>query len=204
MRNDEPTGFYRILKQRRSVRKLSGEVTQEQVEKLVHAASMAPSAHNSQPWHFFCIEDQEKKESMLEQMSSAWKEDLMNDGFTEDQACETVEKSQDKIRAAPCLILVCLTMVEMESYPDASRQSAEYVMAVQSTAASIQNLLLAAEAEGLGACWLCAPLFSKQRVKRSLNLPDHFEPQAFIILGEPDAEPKAPCRKDIDEVLHFV
>jgi nitroreductase len=59
----------------------------------------------------------------------------------------------------------------MDSYPDERRRRAEYLMAVQSTAMAAQNLLLAAEQEGLGACVMCAPLFCPEIVANALHLP---------------------------------
>ncbi|MBD3159527.1 MAG: nitroreductase family protein [Candidatus Lokiarchaeota archaeon] len=204
MNNNPSCEFYSVLEGRRSIRKLSGEVSQEQIEKLVHAAGMAPSAHNAQPWRFVCIRNKGKKESLLDRMAEAWRTDLVDDGFSEEEASEVVQEKQKKITQAPCLLLVCLTMEDMDSYSDPERHSAEYMMAVQSTAAAIENFLLAAKAEGLGGCWLCAPLFSRELVKRTLNLPVQFEPQAFIIIGKPDENPEPPKRKSVDEILRFV
>jgi nitroreductase len=58
-------------------------------------------------------------------------------------------------------------------------------MTVQSVALACQNLLLAAEAHGVGACWMCAPLFVPELVLRVLALPTDWEPQALITLGYP-------------------
>ena len=61
-------------------------------------------------------------------------------------------------------------------------------MAVQSVALACQNLLLAAHAHGLGACWMCAPLFVPELVRDTLDLPQTWEPQALITLGYPAEE----------------
>jgi nitroreductase len=73
-------------------------------------------------------------------------------------------------------------------------------MGVQSVAAAVQNLLLAAYAEGLGTCWFCAPLFCQQSVKEILKLPKEFEPQALITVGYPAEKPKAPKRKPLKSI----
>ena len=59
------------------------------------------------------------------------------------------------------------------------RNQAEYIMAVQSVALACQNLLLAVHDLGLGASWLCAPLFVPELVREVLDLPDHWQPQAI-------------------------
>ncbi len=61
-------------------------------------------------------------------------------------------------------------------------------MAVQSVALACQNLLLAAHAYGLGACWMCAPLFVPHVVRQVLELPAAWQPQALITLGYPAEE----------------
>jgi nitroreductase len=66
-------------------------------------------------------------------------------------------------------------------------------MAVQRVALACQNLLLAAHAHGLGACWMCAPLFAPALVQTTLDLPAHWQPQALLTLGYP-AETKTKDR----------
>ena len=70
-------------------------------------------------------------------------------------------------------------------------------MAVQSVALACQNLLLAAHDVGLGACWLCAPLFAPDLVRAALDLPAQWQPQAIITLGYP-AESKEKERVPVD------
>ncbi len=53
----------------------------------------------------------------------------------------------------------------MDNYGDPRRDQNEYVMAAQSAAMAGQNLLLAAHDAGLGACWMCAPLFCPDVVR---------------------------------------
>jgi len=50
---------------------------------------------------------------------------------------------------------------------------------------AVQNFLLAAHTAGLGACWMCAPLFCGSTVRKTLGLPTDWEPQALISLGWP-------------------
>ncbi len=114
-----------------------------------------------------------------------------------------VNRSYQRITGAPALVLVCLTMVDMDSYPDAKRQRNEWVMAAQSTAMAGQNLLLAAHALGLAACWMCAPLFCPETVKATLGLPEEWQPQGLITLGYP-AEKREKGRRPLAESVLFV
>jgi coenzyme F420-0:L-glutamate ligase / coenzyme F420-1:gamma-L-glutamate ligase len=81
-----------------------------------------------------------------------------------------------------------LSMADMDRYPDRARQHNEWTMAVQSTAMAGQNLLLAAHAAGLGACWMCAPLFCPDAVREVLELPESWQPQGLVTLGYPAEE----------------
>ncbi len=70
-------------------------------------------------------------------------------------------------------------------------------MAMQSASLAGGQLLLAAHAEGLGACWMCGPLFAPQAVRDALDLPADWEPQALIVLGWPAEQPAARARQAI-------
>ena len=63
-----------------------------------------------------------------------------------------------------------------------------------------QNLLLAAHALGLGACWMCAPLFCPDVVVDALRLPADWQPQGLVTLGWP-AQTRSRGRRPLDEVL---
>ena len=76
-------------------------------------------------------------------------------------------------------------------------------MAMQSTAAAVQNLLLAAHDAGLGACWVCAPLYCPEAVRQALELPEDWEAQALVTLGYP-AQAKTPApRRPMAEVVCY-
>ncbi|MCP8315808.1 MAG: nitroreductase family protein [archaeon] len=94
-------------------------------------------------------------------------------------------------------------MKDMDKYKDDKRKNAEYLMAVQSVSAAIQNLLLATHAKGLGACWRCAPLFCMEAVREVLKIPNDFDPQALIEIGYPLEQPQMPPRKLLKSVICY-
>jgi coenzyme F420-0:L-glutamate ligase/coenzyme F420-1:gamma-L-glutamate ligase len=118
---------------------------------------------------------------------------LRRDGIKieSDKRAERVER----FATAPVLILACLTMVDLRKFPDSERQMCERDLAVQSFGAALQNLLLAAHAKGLGACWFCAPAFCKETVRNILKIPDAVEPQAFVAIGYAAEKPQVPIKK---------
>ena len=184
-----------LLTPRRSVRRYLPEpIASTQVDALLEAASAAPSAHNRQPWRFAVIEAAATRAQLAHAMAKRLREDRMRDGDSTDQIEADVARSHARITSAPVLVLVCLSMADMDQYPDAARASAEHTMAVQGAAMAAHNILLAAHLAGLGACWMCAPLFCPQVVSEVLALPGDWQPQALITLGVP-AEPGKPYRR---------
>jgi coenzyme F420-0:L-glutamate ligase / coenzyme F420-1:gamma-L-glutamate ligase len=182
------------IKERRSIRKYQAkEVSKEVVKELLIAAGSAPSAHNAQPWRFLVLADAGVKRELALAMTQAWAEDLADDDVTinKEMRKARVERSAN----APVLILACLTMDGMQKFNDKKRQKIERDLAIQSLGAAIENLLLAAHAAGLGACWYCAPSFCKDKVREMLEIPKPVEPHAFITLGYPCECPEAPPRK---------
>jgi F420 biosynthesis protein FbiB-like protein len=172
------------LKSRRSIRRYKTKpVPHEMIERLLEAATWAPSAHNRQPWRFAVISGPDRKHELAQAMGRRLRSDLTADKLSRHQIDADVGRSYQRLTSAPVLILLCLSMEDMDVYPDETRQHKEWVMAVQSTAMAGQNLLLAAHAQGLAACWMCAPLFSPGVAANLLALPTDWQPQAIVTVG---------------------
>ena len=186
-----------IIHSRRSIRRYQQRaIDKSTLDRLLDAAIWAPSAHNRQPWRFCVITSEEAKDRLSNAMSEQWHHDLSQDGADPEFIARRVAISRVRMTSAAALILVALSMEEMDRYPDEVRSQAEWTMAVQSTSLACQNLLLAAHGEGLGACWMCAPLFVPELVRAVLELPQSWHPQALITLGYP-AEEKIKDRSPI-------
>jgi F420 biosynthesis protein FbiB-like protein len=192
------SGLFDIMHSRRSIRRYEDRVIPEDVlGRLLEAARWAPSAHNRQPWRFAVITNPAKRVSLARAMGQKFRADLEADGLPIDQIELRAARSYQRISEAPALIMLCLSMADMDQYPDLGRQQFERIMAVQSVALAAQNLLLAAHAEGLGACWLCAPLFCQTVVREELALPGDWDAQALFTIGYP-AEQRVSDREPID------
>lgn len=187
---------------RRSIRSYASEaVPVHVVDRLLQAATLAPSAHNRQPWRFVVLRAPETRAKLARAMGERLAEDRARDGDDAGAIARDVARSFARIAGAPIAILVCLSLAEMDAYPDAPRARAEFLMAVQSTAMAAQNLLLAAHAEGFAACWMCAPLFCGDVVAAALALPEGWQPQALITLGRAAAAGKERGRKPLGEIV---
>lgn len=197
--------FNAVLEGRRSIREFRVEpVPIKLVEKAIQASTFAPSAHNAQPWRFIILQESSVKRRLAEAMGIAFQRDLEQDGALQVNIEKKVGDSVERFSKAPILVLVCLTMESMDSYPDSERQLVEQVMGIQSVAAVIQNLLLAIHANGLGACWYCAPLFCPDVVRKTLKLSSELQPQALVTIGYPAETPKMPNRLPVDAITSFI
>ncbi len=175
--------FLSLARGRRSIRRYEPrEVPQSILEALLEAAVWAPSAHNRQPWRFAVVRGA-GRERLARAMGARLRADLERDNAPQAVIEADVTRSYERLTGAPVVIVLCLSMADMDVYPDARRQQHEWTMAVQSVAMAGQNLLLAAHAYGLGACWMCAPLFCPDVVQGALDLPPDWEPQGLITLG---------------------
>ncbi len=194
-----------LLSARRTVRFYTPDpIPDRLVRALLDAAQTAPSAHNAQPSRFVVITSPDVKRRLAERMARRWRRDLERSRTAEAAIHVELRFSLRRFGDAPLLVLVGYTMEGMDRYPDRRRQRAEEAMAVQSAAAAVQNLLLAAAAHGLGACWCCAPLFAPADVRRALGLPRAFIPQALLTIGYPAHTPPAPPRKPVESVATFL
>ncbi len=190
---------------RRSVRSYRPEaLPREMIERLLAVAVWAPSAHNRQPWRFAVVTSAEAKERLATEMGERLRRDRGRDGDPTEAIEGDARRSYKRITGAPCVIVVCLSMEDMDVYPDAYRSQAEHLMAVQGAALATENLLLAASLEGLGACWMCAPLFCQDTVAGALDLPSLWQPQGLITLGYPTNRGKEPRRRPLEEMVKWL
>jgi len=193
-----------LIKSRRSIRRYTDvSIPRSSILRLLEAAIWAPSAHNRQPWRFAVITEPATKDRLARAMGERLQADRTADGDDPADIARDVARSYARLTGAPVLIVVCLSLVDMDTYPDPQRAHNERIMAVQSTAMAAQNLLLQAHADGLAACWLCAPLFVPTLVQKTLKLPDDWEPQGVITLGEA-AETKEKTRLPVASRVKFI
>jgi coenzyme F420-0:L-glutamate ligase / coenzyme F420-1:gamma-L-glutamate ligase len=196
--------FTEFAASRRSVRRYVPQpLPRELIDSLLQAAVTAPSAHNRQPWRFLVIEASQTKQTLARAMGDKLRADRSRDGDATAAIDADVARSHARITGAPVLVLICMSMVDMDRYADARRNEAERLMALQGTSMAAQNLLLAAHAAGLGACWMCAPLFCPDVVCAALDLPADWEPQALVTLGCPADTGKPFRRRALADVARW-
>lgn len=198
------TDLHDFLRSRRSVRRFKPDpVPDSVIERVLTTATRAPSAHNRQPWRFVLLTNASSKTRLADAMAAEFRRDLVDDGAAVEEIDKQVSRSKKRILAAPVVVVLCMDIREMDTYPDAKRRQAERTMAMQSVAAAGLQLLLAAHAEDLGGVWVCWPLFTQQAIITALNLSESWEPQGMFFLGYSEAIQPARERKPLDEVTLF-
>lgn len=181
-----PTDVLELIRGRRSLRRYQSRlVPREWIMQILESAGWAPSAHNRQPWRFVILDNAALKQQLAVSMGLRLRRDLNADKVSLAIIDKDVSRSYDRISSAPLIILVCMTLADMDVYSDDRRNRHEQAMAVQSTAMAGQNMMLMAASLGLGACWMCAPLFCPDLVRQILDLPEDWVAQGMVTIGFP-------------------
>ena len=180
-----------LLSERRSVRKyLPTPVAREQIEQLIQAAVLAPSAMNSQPWAFGVVQDA----AALRDLSTRAKADLLAK-LPQYPALahyrEMLENPRyDLFYGAPALVVIF-------AKPAGPHGEGDCCLAAE-------NLLLAAREMGLGTCWIgFATMYLNQpEVKAELGVPAEYTAVSPLIVGYPDGT-MPPRERNAPEMLFW-
>jgi len=181
----ERAAVYRAIGERRDMRHfIKGEVAPELLARLLQAAHQAPSVGLMQPWRFIRITDRELRQRIQ--------------GLVEAERVRTAEalgeRSDEFMKLkvegiSDCAeVLVAALMDDREKHIFGRRTLPE--MDLASLSCAIQNLWLAARAEGLGMGWVS--LFEPQALAELLGMPSGAKPLAILCLGPVQAFYPAP------------
>ena len=186
---DERAAVYRAIETRRDVRDqfLPTPLPDELVTRLLAAAHSAPSVGFMQPWNFIVVRDEDKRQKVFEAFQRANEEAaLMFDAASRD-TYRTLKL--EGIRKAP--VSVCITCDPTRAGKVVLGRTHNPRMDAFSTVCAVQNLWLAARAEGVGVGWVS--IFHDRDVRAVFGIPDHIEIIAWLCLGYVDqlyAEPE--------------
>lgn len=188
-----------LICSRRSVRKFTEEqVGREQLGEILRAGSFAPSGSNSQSWRFTAL----RGSGLLPELNRRVKEAFLRTEFSGDAypaklAAKRNSAKEDYVfyYSAPVLIIVSNVI--------------GYTNAMADSAAAIENMLLAAHALGLGACWinqltwLNGDAGLKRFLQKELGLPQDHDVCGALAVGHANGEPPAaaPRREGVCRIL---
>ena len=162
-----------VIFSRKSVRSYTDQVvTDEQIETMLRAAMAAPTGMNAQPWRFVVVRDQAVKDALAGPRGGM-------------------------VAQAPVVFVICGETTMMRKpwgQPDAEPEEVPNGNWAQDCSAAAENLLLAAEALGLGAVWTAGYPYEDRvnPIREILGLPDTITPLCVIPCGYPagDDQPK--------------
>ncbi len=180
--------LYDAIHGRRSHRRYRPEMPPREVlARVIEAALWAPSGTNAQPWEITVLAGQPRDEFVA--LASQALDQLMpilRKAEVPEKGQKLVTQLFKNLGGAPVVIAVTIF-----KNPDDPINMAN----LQSGAALMQNLLLAAHAEGLGTCWMTGVLFVEQELLKFLGKPDR-QLLAITPIGYSAKEPPVPPRKD--------
>ena len=184
---EQRAGLYATIAQRRDVRRFRPDpLGPELVARVLGAAHAAPSVGHSQPWRFVLVTDPATREHAAQLADRERHRQARQ--LDEDAARRLVDLQLEGIREAPLGIVVCC---DRRVEPAGVLGRSTFVDAdLWSCACAIENLWLAARAEGLGIGWVT--LFEPRDLARLVDLPDGVATLGWLCCGWPDERNVAP------------
>jgi nitroreductase len=210
----EPEDFVEFVKTRRSVRAMSPEpIRREHLDAIVECGLFAPSGSNQQPWHFAVITNRDlinkiknaaatRVEQIKARISSASAEKSF-EGYV-----QYITFFENASALICCFVEPYRALLErlLSRYAPELSVSTRENASIQSVAAAIENILLAAHAFGYAGCWMTGPLIAKQEVEGLVKPEGNWELLAMIALGQKDKTkpaPQAPKRRPREELVSY-
>ena len=199
------------IKDRRSIRKFKPDAISEMdLHTILEAGIAAPSSKNRQPWHFTVVRGDAKEELAQVMERGLNLEIKAHEPFLPDSMkfINGAFTSVNVMREAPVVVLVsndrgrCTDFAENLSVDERVAELCN----VQSVAAAVENMLLAAQELGIGSLWICDVFFaypelSEWMEKKNLS---HGMLVAALAFGYADEAPKARTRKSLHDVVTFI
>lgn len=171
------------IRTRRSIGRVKPDpVDRQLVEQVLEAAVYAPNHFLTAPWKFIVLTGEGR--NRLGKAYAAIQEESMEDASTPENQAKLINSHNNAFRAPVVIVIV----VQVSDRPRVVPIE-EYA----STHAAVQNMLLTAHAQGLGAVWRTGDAAYHPKMKESFGLSDHEHVAGFIYLGHPDLVP--PPRK---------
>jgi nitroreductase len=189
------TDFFDVVLSQRAYRSFTDQpVPDEVVERVLTAATHAPSAENTQPWAFIVIRDPELRARIGELTQRAWEGgglEFSANRLTPAMLADVHKDALGGVSAAPVLVVVC-------------GDTSHCVPAVLEASVwpAVQNLLLAATASGLGSALTTLATRFGEELRDVLALPPHVQAMAVVPLGYPAKRLGPPKRLPLSERAH--
>jgi 5,6-dimethylbenzimidazole synthase len=185
-------GFYSAIYGRRDIRQFKPDhIPSQKLKKILHAAHHAGSVGFMQPWNFIVIDDHDIKKRIAKNFSEANEEASRH--YSGERRDLYSSLKLEGILDAP--INICVTCDRERSGPHVLGRNTVLDTDVFSTCCAVQNLWLAARAEGLGVGWVS--ILSMEKLKAVLGIPEEIVPVAYLCVGYTDQFLKQPLLEKV-------
>ncbi|MET8825360.1 nicotinate-nucleotide--dimethylbenzimidazole phosphoribosyltransferase [Streptomyces sp. NPDC004610] len=184
----EREAVLKVMRERRDIRNgfRSDPIPHEVLLRVLEAAHTAPSVGHAQPWDFVVIRSTETRRAMHELATR--QRDAYAKSLPKGRAKQFKELKIEAILDTPVNIVV--TADPTRGGRHTLGRHTQPQMAPYSSALAVENLWLAARAEGLGVGWVS--FFDEREMVRALGLPEHLEVVAYLCVGYVDEFPDEP------------
>ncbi|MGP4013919.1 nicotinate-nucleotide--dimethylbenzimidazole phosphoribosyltransferase [Streptomyces sp. 4N124] len=184
----EREAVLKVMRERRDIRNgfRSDPIPHEVLLRVLEAAHTAPSVGHSQPWDFVVIRSADTRRTMHE--LAMRQRDAYAKSLPKGRAKQFKELKIEAILDTPVNIVV--TADPTRGGRHTLGRHTQPQMAPYSSALAVENLWLAARAEGLGVGWVS--FFDEREMVRTLGLPEHLEVVAYLCVGYVDEFPEEP------------
>jgi nitroreductase len=186
-----------IMRKRRSCRRyVSDPVPDDAVQKILEAGRWAPSGCSSEPWELIVVRDEGVRSRLADLYSELRKfsEELDTgpDGFP--------FPDMGYIKVAPVFVVVVGDRRLNRTYPQLFYR---YDIYQQSMAACMENMFLAAAAQGLGATWISMGNKMEEPLTELFNVPSGYRIEFLLAVGWPDLQRQERDRRPLEEIVHY-
>ena len=185
------------IAERRSIRKFKDRpIPKDVLRQILHAATLAPSGKNRQPWRFHVVQGEARPE-MVRVMRAGMAR------FAErGEGTGSAEWTVQVMEQAPVTVFVYNPFAEYKRRLKNVGDIMLSIVDVQSVGAAIQNMLLAALELGLGSLWICDVFYAYDELCEWLG--ETHQMIAAVSLGYADESPDPRPRQPVDEVTCWV
>ncbi|WP_373228665.1 5,6-dimethylbenzimidazole synthase [Cohnella sp.] len=185
--DNEKTGVYRAIFERRDIRQFNKKLINEHtLQKMILAGHHAPSVGFMQPWDFIIIKSQEVKERLAKVCQKEIQ--ALSIHYEDEKKTKFLTLKLEGLKEAP--ITICITCDPTRGGGHVLGRNSIPETDILSVACCIQNMWLAAYAEGIAMGWVS--FYKKPDVREILDIPPHIDPIALISLGYTDQYPTMP------------
>lgn len=206
--------FLNVIDTRKTIRKYSDYIpTTDEIKRIIESARLAPSAMNTQNWEFIAIYNQEIKDALAGEVLKVYDE-ILDKLDEETKAGIERYKGHSTFFAKAPVIIVCVEknaasfmggILEKAGYSKEEISNMRPDSYLLSMGGAIENMLLTACVQGLGSCWMVAPVLAYKGMKEVLGLDEADKIVSILTFGRPNEEnDRRSNKKSLDEIMRII